>query len=124
MAAKEAAHTGVRRHRSTLLMAQQVDDQHIRLGHERLECRDRFSSETFICIKHEHPVACDELQGDIASWSEIAWPRQLFDPCPCRLCNGDGVVGRACVNDDHFVGEGFDGVQAGSQPLLLVSHDH
>ena len=26
--------------------------------------------------------------------------------------------------DEMVVGEGFDGVQAGSQPLLLVSHDH
>ena len=44
MATKEATHTRVRRHCCALLMAQQIDDQDIRLGHERLESRDGFRS--------------------------------------------------------------------------------
>ena len=105
-------------------MAQQIDDQHIRLGHEPLESRDRFSSQAFIRIKNEHPVAFYKVQGDIACWSEISWPGKLFDPCTSCFCNRNCVVGGARVNDDHFVGEGLHGVQAGPQPLLLVSHDH
>jgi len=122
--AEQAADAGVGRLHGAVLVAQQVDHQHIGLGHQRLQRWLDGINELFIGIEHQHPIAAHKFQGFVACWREIAGPFDLFHPRAGFLGDGDGVVGGTGVDHHQLIAKPFDALEACAELLLFIAHDH
>ena len=124
VAAEQTADAGVGSHGGTQLVAQQVDHQHIGLGHQRFEAGDDFRPQLLVSVQHQHPVALEKLQGLIAGRGEVTGPVDPLHPGAGSLRDGDGGVGGARIHHHHLVSQSAHGCQAGRESGLLVAHDH
>ena len=124
VAPEQAAHIGVGRLHRAALVAQQVDQQHIRLGHQGPQRRHGFWPQALIGVEHQHPVAAHPLQGLVAGRGEVARPVDPLHPRPHRLGKGHGVVGGAGVHHHHLVHEALHRAQAVFDLRRFVAHDH
>ena len=124
MAAEEAAHIRVRRLHRPALVAQQIDHQHIWLGHQGPQRRHRLRPQALIGIEHQHPVAVHPLQGLVAGRGKVARPLDLLHARAHRLCQGRCVVGGAGVHHHHLVDEALHRTQAVFDLCRFIAHDH
>ena len=124
MASEQATDPGIGSHGRATLVAQQVDHQHIRLGHQGAQGGDGLLPQLFIGIEHQHPVAAHMAERCVPGRSEVSRPGDAFHPGAGRFGHGDGVVTRAGVHHHHLVGQASDRAEACLQPLRLVAHDH
>ena len=124
VAAEQTTDAGIGSHGSPHLVAQQVDHQHIGLGHQGFECWDGLGAQLFIGVQHQHPVAVEKLQGLVAGWGEVPRPGNLLNPGSGRFGDGHRRIGGAGVHHHHLVGEALHGAQALPETRLFIAHDH
>ena len=124
MTAKQPTDAGIRSHGCSDFIAEQVDHQHIGLGHQGFQRRDHLRPKLFIRIEHQHPIALEVLQSVVAGRGKIPRPFHPFDARPGLFGYGHGGVNGTGVHQHQFIGEPFHGGQAGRQSCFLVAHDH
>ena len=124
VAAEQATHVGVGRLQRSQLLAQQVDQQQLRLLHQLPHWFAGLGPQLLIGIEHQHPVAADPLQGLVAGRCEISRPVDPMHGRPQPLGDRHRVVAGAGVHHHHLVDETLHRAQAGREPLRLVAHDH
>ena len=124
MAAKQPAHAGIGGLPGSLLQAQQIDQQQIRLGHQLLERLLGLLLQEFIGIEHQHPIPPHMLEGLIAGGGEIPWPDHLVHLSPPALGDGHGGVAGAGVEQHHLIDKAGHRSQAALQPFRFIANDH
>ena len=124
MAPEEATDVRVGRLDRAALMAQQVDDQHIRLGHQGPKRLPGLRLEPFIGIEHQHPVPLHHRERLVAGRGEVPGPFDLLDPGAGGFGEGHGVVLGAGVDDHHLVDKALSGLQAVFDLPGFIPNDH
>ena len=80
--------------------------------------------DAFVGVENENPPAPGSRESDVARRAEIVRPRRRDDAGPEASRLGRGEVGRACIDNDHLIGQILDTGKRLADMSLLVPRDH
>ena len=81
-------------------------------------------SHAFVGVDVEDPLAGRAVEGDVAGSREVFRPDMVEHEGSARLGDSDRRIGRPGVDDDDFVDNAGQGVEAAGQEALLVADNH